>query len=202
MTNKHALVADQRSGPTTWQWITGLVCLVLAGVLLVLIPDSEVTQRPFEVRTPIGETGVGRALEVRVSDVEIATELRSGAWSGESTWLVADTSAAARLSESGTTLAYAMLRMGGEADGSSQPIEYRASERVKQTLFQEPLTLGSALNGQVVFELPEGASGPATLLFGVNGDPRVDSVIAFDIDLDEVQRVPERVLTDVQWSEQ
>lgn len=201
MPNKHALVADQRSGPTTWQWITGLVCLVLAGALLVLIPDSEVTQRPFEVRTPIGETGVGRALEVRVSDVEIATELRSGPWSGESTWLVADASVEAKLSEPGTTLAYVMLRMDGGQGGAARPTEYRASERVKQTLLQESLTLGAALHGQVVFELPEGARGPATLLFGVNGDPRVDSVIGFDIDLDEVQRVQERELTDVQWGE-
>lgn len=183
-------------GPSAAEWITGAVCLVLATVVLGLIPSSELTQRPFAVEVAVGEQGVGRPLAATVTEVQLADELRAGPWVAEANWFVADVVVEAMLSEPGTALNYASLLVhtGGEGDR-----EYRATERVSETLLKQPLTLGSTQRGQLAFELPEGVAGLATLRLGVNTDPRVDSVIEVPVALDELERVHSRTLSPVEW---
>lgn len=182
-------------GRTVAAWVVGLALLALASLLLRVVPSAADSEQPFVVSAEPGETAVGRTIEVTVSDVMFADTLRSGGWEQQANWLVVDISAEAAGADASTYLGRVALVLHGGPDGDR---EYRASERFP-SLTTDPLIVGVPLAGSLAFELPAGAAGHASLEFAEHADTRLDSLLRFDVDLDEVERLQEYDIADRDW---
>ncbi|GAA3199107.1 hypothetical protein [Microbacterium terregens] len=173
-------------------WSTGAALIAAAWGIALITPSEAAPEEPFPVAVQIGEAGMGRDLAVTVVDVRRAEAARTDEWSAAGNWVVVDLDAAAVLSEYGNSLALVTLETGGRT--------FRASER-PESLLGHALSVGAPLSGSVAFELPdEAAGGPAVLTFGVSTDPRLDSLIVLEIDLDDIALDGEAELIPVDWS--
>lgn len=173
------------------RWCIGIGCVALAWALLQVLPSEDAGQKPFTVAVEIGESGEGRALSATVTDVVLADALVNGGWRVEANWLVVDLEVMGLVKESGSLLSHTMLVVGDRS--------YRASERPPNTLLRELVLVGIPRAGTLAFELPANISGSATLQLALGADPRLDSMIVVDLDLDELPRVPEREYERVGW---
>lgn len=186
MSRPPARVAVRRAAP----WAIGIACVVAAWLVALVTPADTAAWEPFVVEARQGEPAVGRNLAVTVHDVARADSVSSGPWRAEGTWVVVDLAAEAVASERGALLSNAVLVVDGRS--------YRATER-RTTMLDARLSVGVARSGSLGFELPAGASGPATLQLALNPDTRVDSLIEYRVDLDALEPEPERELREPGW---
>ncbi|KAM9863453.1 hypothetical protein ACI1US_00771 [Leucobacter sp. BZR 635] len=180
-------------------WVAGLLLLALASLLLRAVPSTADSERPFVVDAQLGETAYGRTIAVAASDMEFADTVRAGSWEQPGNWLVVDVAATATGSDAATYLGRVALVIHGEGSAGGAR-EYRASERFP-SITAGPLIAGVPIAGGIAFELPAGATGHASLEFAENADTRLDSLLRFSVDLDEVPRVQEREITDEHWGQ-
>jgi hypothetical protein len=161
-----------------------VVVLGLAWVVVQTTPTEEEWQSPIVVSGAIGETVSGRNIEAVISDVRVAeTVLASDGWTGltSGVWVIVDASVSSVVDDYGTLLGTARLVVNNTT--------YSASERPgDETLAGMPLTTGIPWSGPLMFEVPrdlvesEGAAS-AQIQLAINRDPRVDSLLAIDVDL-------------------
>lgn len=178
--------------PRWASWTVGIGLVVAAWFVALMTPGEEQAQAPFVIEVTAGERGIGRNLEVTVLDLRRADAVSAGAWSADGNWLVVDLEAASVVSETGILLSHAQLEIEG--------VRYRASDR-PDSLAGQPLTLGLPQVGSIAFELPADIdSSEAVLELAINGDTRLDSVIALPIDLSEVRHERETELLETEWA--
>lgn len=174
----------------TWAVGAGLVAAAW-GVALVT-PAEDAEEAPFPVVVGLGDRGVGRNIAVTVTDVRRAESVRAGEWSSDGNWVVVDLDAEAVTSEFGTLFTLATL----EVDGRT----FRASER-PASLLRGGLSVGIPLSGSVAFELPDELDdGDALLTFGLDTDPRLDSLLLLEIDLGAIDVDRDAELRTTDWS--
>lgn len=173
-------------------WAVGAGLVATAWGVAVVTPAEDAEEAPFPVTAEVGERAVGRNLAVTVTDVRRAEGVGTDEWSAEGNWVVVDLEAEAIQSEFGTLLTLVTL----EVDGRT----FRASER-PESLLRGGLSVGIPLSGSVAFELPEELdSGEAILTFGLDTDPRLDSLLVLDIDLAAIDVAREARLRPTEWS--
>lgn len=173
-------------------WAAGAGLVAAAWGVAAITPAQDAEEEPFVVTAVVGERAVGRNIAITVTDVTRADEVRAGEWRAEGNWVVVDLDAEAVVSEKGTLLALATLEVGGRT--------YGASER-PESLLRESLAVGIPQSGSVAFELAADVTGgPATLRFGETTDPRLDSLIAVDIDLADLDSAADVELEPTAWS--
>lgn len=177
-------------------WGGGLLLLVLASLLLRVVPSDADSERPFVVAAAVGEAATARTFAVTVTEAELADTLRAGDWEQPGNWLVIDLSVEGVGSDATGYLGRAAFVLGAGAESGRR--EYRASERFL-SLVNEPLVTGALRTGSIAFELPAGAAGSGAIELAQHGDTRLDSLVSVGIDLDELQRVPERELREAGW---
>lgn len=183
---------------TAATWAVGILLLVLASLLLRIVPTDADSERPFVVTAAVGERASARTFDVTVSNVELVDVLRAGDWKQPGNWLVVDVSAEGTGSDVTAYLGRAafVLDAGAGTDAASR--EYRASERF-MSLVAEPLVTGVPRAGTIAFELPADAAGGGAFEFAQHGDTRLDSLVSFSVDLDELPRVAEREIREAGW---
>lgn len=179
-------------------WGGGLLLLVLASLLLRVVPSDADSERPFVVAAAIGEAATVRTFAVTVTEAELADTLRAGDWEQPGNWLVIDLSVEGAGSDATGYLGRAAFVLGAGTGAEAGRREYRASERFL-SLVNEPLVTGAPRTGSIAFELPAGAAGSGAIELAQHGDTRLDSLVSVGIDLDELQRVPERELREAGW---
>ncbi|SFS13554.1 hypothetical protein SAMN04487846_2719 [Microbacterium sp. cf046] len=179
---------------TRWaSWAIGAALVTAAWGVAVITPPEEASELPFPVAVEIGERGTGRNVAITVSDIRRAQEVRAGEWAAEGNWVVVDLDAEAVVSEFGTLLTLATLEIDGRTFG--------ASER-PESLLRASLAVGIPRSGSVAFELPADVQGGhGVLTFGLDTDPRLDSIIVLDIDLDDIDIDADAELRPTGWSE-
>lgn len=182
---------------TLLTWLTTLVMLAASWFLLSYAPDNEDAEAPFVVNAALGELANGRNIAVTVEKATRANRATgtsaissSYLWSAEGHWIIIDLAAETR--ESSLTGAIRLAQL--DIDGRS----YRTSERVSG-LFGTPLANGLPRKGSLAFELPADASGSATLTVGLSQDARLDSVIEYTFDLDDLPRMNEAEVKVASW---
>jgi hypothetical protein len=189
---------------TAWRRVgngVGLVAVLgIAWVVAETTPTEETWQGPIVVSGDIGETLTGRNIEAVVSEVRIADEvIASNGWAGPSTgvWVVVDASVSSVVDDYGASLGTAELVIDG--------ITYSASERPDdETIAREPLTTGIPVTGPLMFEVPQelvesDAAASARIQLAVSSDPRVDSMLAFTVDLSSLPVLPSVETDDPIW---
>lgn len=177
-------------------WGGGLLLLVIASLLLRAVPSDADSERPFVVAAAVGEAATARTFTVTVTEAELADTLRAGDWEQPGNWLVIDLSVEGAGSDATGYLGRAAFVLGAGAEAGRR--EYRASERFL-SLVNEPLVTGAPRTGSIAFELPAGAAGSGAIELAQHGDTRLDSLVSVGIDLDKLQRVPERELREAGW---
>lgn len=165
-------------------WLIGVGLLAAAWVVVQVTPSDAEAERPFAVAASEGEKTVARELVVTVSDPRVGdTAVDDRGWCAESTWLVLDVVAEARVSEDGKLLGSVWL----EVDG----VRYRASERPLSVLGLA-MDVGLPQAGSLAFDLPdELATGRAVVHIASVDENRLDSVIEFPVDLAALERSAE-----------
>ncbi|HYI52296.1 MAG TPA: hypothetical protein VEX42_12075 [Microbacterium sp.] len=178
---------------TRWAtWAVGAGLVAAAWGVAAVTPADDAEEAPFPVVVELGDRGVGRNIAVTVTDVRRVESVSAGEWSAEGNWVVVDLDAEAVQSEFGTLLTLATLQVDGRT--------FRASER-PESLLRGGLSVGIPLSGSVAFELPEGLDGGhAMLTFGLDTDPRLDSLLVADIDLGAIELDREAELQPTDWS--
>lgn len=173
-------------------WAAGAGLVAAAWGVAAITPAPDAEEEPFVVAAAVGERAVGRNIAITVTDVTRASDVRAGEWRAEGNWVVVDLDAEAVVSEKGCLLALATL----EVDGRT----YRASER-PESFLGESLSVGVPQSGSVAFELADDVTGgDATLRFGETTDPRLDSLIAVNVDLGTVEPAANVELDPTVWS--
>lgn len=173
-------------------WAAGAALVAAAWGVAAITPPEDAAENPFAVAVAVGERGEGRNIAVTVDDVRRAQSVSTAEWSAEGNWVVVDLDAEAVVSESGTLLTLATL----EVDGRT----YSASER-PDSLLRSPLAVGIPRSGSVAFELADDIdAGKAVITFGLDTDPRLDSLIIVEVDLGAVDVEPDAALRVTGWS--
>ncbi|GAA5149560.1 hypothetical protein GCM10025768_12970 [Microbacterium pseudoresistens] len=169
-------------------WAVGAALLVLAWLAVAIAPTDAQTEQPFRTTMPLGEQVSTRSLAGTLIDVRLTDRLLFGRWTAEGTWLVLDLELEATTAPE--SLRWAELeRPGGE--------KYRATERI-DSLLDEPLSAGIPQRGVLVFELPESARGEHVRvdLGAMLADTRADGLLSVEVDLAELDAMPELRLDD------
>ncbi|GAA2834318.1 hypothetical protein FB468_2459 [Leucobacter komagatae] len=196
------MTSARRRSRAVAAWGGGLLLLVLASLLLRAVPSDADSERPFVVTAAVGEAATARTFTVTVTDAGLADTLRAGDWEQPGNWLVVDLSVEGAGSDATSYLGRAAFVLGtgaGVGPGAeSGRREYRASERFL-SLVNGPLVTGVPQTGSIAFELPAGAAGQGAIEFAQHGDTRLDSLVSVALDLDELQRVPEREVRETGW---
>jgi hypothetical protein len=144
------------------------------------------------VAVAVGERGEGRNIAVTVADIRRAERVSAGEWTAEGNWVIVDFDVEAVVSEFGTLLTLATLDVEGRT--------FSASER-PDSLLRGALAVGIPRSGSVAFELPDDLdAGPAVLTFGLDTDPRLDSLIVLECDLGEIDIESDAALEPTAWS--
>jgi len=173
-------------------WTLGGALVAAAWAVAAVTPGEHAYEDPFPVAVEVGETGIGRNVAVTVLDMRRAETVRAGSWSAEGNWVVVDLEAEAVESEFGTLLTRATLDIDGRT--------FSASER-PESLLRAALSVGIPRTGSVAFELAEDVdAGRGILRFGLDTDPRLDSVIVLDIDLDALAVESAVDMLPTEWS--
>ncbi|HEX5729663.1 hypothetical protein [Microbacterium sp.] len=173
-------------------WVLGAALVAAAWGVAAVTPGEDASEDPFRVTAEIGEVAVGRNLAINVLDVRRAERVLAGSWSADGNWVVVDLEAEAVESEFGTLLTLATLEIDGRI--------FSASER-PESLVRASLSVGIPQTGSLAFELPENLDAARGILqFGLDADPRLDSVIALEIDLDAIAVEPAVDLLPTGWS--
>ena len=174
-------------------WAVGAGLVGAAWGVAALTPADDASEAPFPVSVAVGERGVGRNVAITVVDIRRASSVSAQDWSAEGNWVVVDLDAAAVTSEPGTTLRLATLETAGRT--------FSASER-PESLATQPLAVGIPRSGSVAFELPDDIeAGEAVLTFGLSSDPRLDSLIVLQVDLDEIEVQTDAELRPTGWAQ-
>ena len=156
-------------------WSIGVGLLLAAWGVVQLTPDDDDAQKPFVIPVAVGETAVGRAFEITVTDARIGDRAVSGGWHADGTWLVIDLEASARGEETGARLNHAAFVVDGAT--------YRASER-PESFFESALSVDIPRTGSIAFELPESlADASGVLQLALDGETRLDSLVEVPLDL-------------------
>ena len=173
-------------------WAIGGALIVAAWGVALITPPEDAFERPFPVTVDVGERGEGRNIAITVHDVRRAEAASAGEWTAEGNWVVVDLDAEAVMSEFGTLLSLATL----EVDGRT----YAASER-PDSLRRGPLSVGIPRSGSLAFELADDIEpADAVLTFGLDTDPRLDSLIVVPVDLREIDVESDAELQPTEWS--
>jgi hypothetical protein len=175
-----------------WVGVTAGAALVAAAWgVAAITPADDAFESPFPITAEIGERAVGRDLAMTVTGVRRTETVRAGDWSADGNWVIVDLDAEAVVSEYGNLLSLATLDVDGRTFG--------ASER-PDSLSRTPLAVGIPRSGSLAFELPDDVTGgTAVLRVGVDSDPRLDSVIMVEIDLDAGAIESEAELVPTDW---
>jgi hypothetical protein len=176
--------------PRTPWWRHALNALALVAVLVAAgfvshtAPTAAFWQSPIPVTGALGDEVTGRNIQATVTEVRAADSVTaSTGWVGETTgvWVVIDVSVATVVTDYGTLLGTAQLRIGDRV--------YSASGRPGLgTLADQPLYTGLPSTGPLMFEVPRDIlSSPeaevAEVQLAIDSDPRVDSMIVVSVDL-------------------
>lgn len=173
-------------------WTVGAALVAVAWGVAVITPPEDAAENPFPVSVGVGERGEGRNIAITVDDIRRAESVSTAEWSAEGNWVVVDLHAEAVVSEYGTLLTLATLEIGGRT--------FSASER-PDSLLRGPLSVGIPRSGSIAFELPEDIdAGTAVLTFGLDTDPRLDSLIVLRVDLGAIDVEPDAALRATEWS--
>ena len=173
-------------------WAVGAALVAAAWGVAAFTPPEEAAEDPFPVAVDVGERGEGRNIAITVEDIRRAESVSAGEWSADGNWVVVDLDAEAVVSEFGTLLTLATL----EVDGRT----FSASER-PDSLLRGPLAVGIPRSGSVAFELADDVdSGEAVVTFGLDTDPRLDSLIVLKVDLGAIDVEPDAALRSTEWS--
>ena len=173
-------------------WGVGAALVAVAWGVAAITPTEDSSEDPFPVTVAVGERGEGRNIAITVDDIRRAETVRADEWSATGNWVVVDLDAEAVVSESGTLLTVATLEVDGRTFG--------ASER-PDSLLKAALSVDIPQSGSVAFELPaELHGGDGILTFGLRADPRLDSLIVLDVDLDAIDVEDEAELRVTGWS--
>lgn len=173
-------------------WAIGGALIVAAWGVALITPPEDAFERPFPVTVEVGERGEGRNIAITVHDVRRADGASAGEWTAEGNWVIVDLDAEAVVAEFGTLLSLATL----EVDGRT----YAASER-PDSLRRGSLSVGIPRSGSLAFELPDDVEPEdAVLTFGLDTDPRLDSLIVVPIDLSETDVESDAELQPSEWS--
>ena len=174
--------------------------VVLAAILAVAAlvqhtsPGDGGWQQPMEVSGQLGGQVAGRNIAATVWGAQVAHEVRTSDWAGETTgiWVVVDVSAEAVVDEFAARLGMATLAIGDET--------FSASERPDlDTIYQNSLTVGIPTRGPLFFEIPTDALRDARLQLGIDSDPRLDSLLVIPLDLSSLTIADSLTTDDVQW---
>lgn len=176
-----------------WQtWAVGAALVAAAWGVAAITPTEASSEDPFPVTVAVGERGEGRNIAVTVDDIRRAESVSAGEWNAEGNWVVVDLDAEAVVSEFGTLLTLATLEIDGRT--------FSASER-PDSLLRGPLAVGIPRSGSVAFELADDVdSGEAVVTFGLDTDPRLDSLIVLRVDLGAIEVEPDAALRTTEWS--
>lgn len=177
------------------RWVSGAIGAALVAVawgVAAITPTEDSAEDPFPVTVAVGERGEGRNIAVTVDDIRRAETVTAGEWTADGNWVVVDLDAEAVVTESGTLLTLATLEIDGRT--------FSASER-PESLRRASLAVGIPQSGSVAFELPADVrGGEGVLTFGLDTDPRLDSLIVLDVDLDAIEIEEEAALLATDWS--
>jgi hypothetical protein len=173
-------------------WAVGAALVAAAWGVAAITPPEDAAEDSFPVAVAVGERGVGRNIAITVDDIRRAESVSTAEWSAEGNWVVVDLDAEAVASEYGTLLTLATLEIGGRT--------FRASER-PDSLLSGPLSVGVPRSGSVAFELADDVdSGEAVLTFGLDTDPRLDSLIVLRVDVGAIDVEADAALRATEWS--
>ena len=173
-------------------WGIGGALVAAAWGVALITPPEDAFERPFPVTVDVGERGEGRNIAITVHDVRRAGAVSAGEWTAEGNWVIVDLDAEAVVAEFGTLLSLATL----EVDGRT----YSASER-PESLRRGSLSVGIPRSGSLAFELADDVEpAGAVLTFGLDTDPRLDSLIVVPIDLREIEVTSDAELQPTEWS--
>lgn len=162
--------------------------LVVASLIFTLAPNDEQTQAPVEIPVSIGETGVGRNIEVTVQRLRLAEVIKADGytpWTGTTpgVWLVVE---ATMSNVVNSTLPSAFLSVDG--------LTYDASTRPgSESLTGVVLSPGIPTTGSVLFEIPRDlirSGNPVNLTFAASHDLRLDSAVVLTVRLDDLEVEP------------
>jgi len=174
-------------------WAVGAGLVGVAWGVAAFTPADDASEAPFPVSVAVGERGEGRNVAITVEDIRRAANVSAEGWSAKGNWVVVDLDAAAVTSESGTALRLITLETAGRI--------FSASER-PESLAAQPLAVGIPRSGSVAFELPDDIEGgDAVLTFGLSTDPRLDSLIVLQVDLDEIEVQTDAELRPTGWAQ-
>lgn len=161
-------------------WIVGGALVVLAGAVVAATPTEPQLRDEILVRGAVGDEVASRALIATLQDATFTEQVvvPDDEWSAAGNWLVVTVAASAPHTEVDAELGLATLVVGGE--------EFRASERIRDSITRADLRVGTDTIGQLSFELPEGLrSGAAELrLAPTISTPHLDDVLAIGLTLD------------------
>ncbi|GAA5146771.1 hypothetical protein GCM10025768_05820 [Microbacterium pseudoresistens] len=174
-------------------WVAAIAIVVVACAVKGITPPDDAGEEPFAVVVAVGERGVGRNIDVTVTDVRLARTVSTPrGWNATGRWLVVDVDAAAVTVQNATLLNGVTLETAGLTfSASNRPDSFRGAS----------LYPGLARHGSVAFELPGDLElGAAVLAFSVNADARSDSQIRVSIDLSEVREEAAVELSETGWA--
>jgi len=173
--------------------VVGLAFVVAAVALTIFEPNDIQREQPFvTTATTLNKPFTTREFNLAVTDARLADRLTSDEWVGttDGTWLVVDVLFAARIKSTNLS---GTLTVNG--------VDYLSSQRIHDNglddAFSDP---GLVWQRSMVFELPTsvthgaGAS-EAVVQFAAHGDPRLDGVIDFPVDLTTLKKVSSIALT-------
>lgn len=179
-------------------WGVGIALLALASLLLRLVPTDAQSEQPFTVTAAVGEAAAARTFTVTVTGAELVDVLSAGEWRQPGNWLVIDLTVEGVGSDASSYLGRAAFVHEAGVGDDAQRREYRASERFP-SLVTDPLVTGVPRTGSIAFELPADATGEGAVELAQHGDTRLDSLVSVAVDLDALERVPERAVRETGW---
>lgn len=159
-------------------WLLGAALVAAGGAVVLATPPAEVLQDPFLIHG--GESVQTRNLIASIEGASFADEITEPGedWSATGNWLVVTVAASAPLTEVDAEVGVVSLVVDG--------VTYTATERVRASLTNADLRVGTATVGMLAFELPEGLRHgaaelrlPARIL-----TPILDDVAVLALDLD------------------
>lgn len=178
--------------PGVLAWATAILLLFVAWKVVASTPTFDDEVAPFESSARADQWVSGRNINARVLGATFADSVDDGLWHSDGNWLVVDVDAAA-VGEP-ASLDSVSLVIGETTFGPT--------DRTLSTFYRQPLVAGIARTGPLAFELPPGQlSGQALLKLGVAADPQLDSLLVFQIEVADLERVPTVVLAAPTWSE-
>jgi hypothetical protein len=159
-----------------------VLTLVLGGLVMLVKPDTETSQRPFVVSGQVGRAVGVRTFDATVLEVTGATQVtqRSQVHTTSGVWVVVKLRAVARSKP--VAIGYAALRDGHDRT-------YVRSDRVNQPLIGgRELQPGIPVVGQVVFEVPRDAATHLTVLLAPSSFMRdMDALAEVPLSVDKAQ---------------